>query len=58
MSIEEIEEKLIYDEYFEYDKKEYSPLDFNSWLLQKIVKTRIELRNLKQQEQWKILNNG
>lgn len=49
MSIEEIEEKLIYDEYFEYDKKEYSPLNFNSWLLEKMIKIRIELRNLKQQ---------
>ena len=51
MSREEIEEKLIYDEYLEYDKKEYSPLDFNSWLLEKTIKARIELRDLKQQEQ-------
>ncbi len=50
MSIEEIEEKLIYDEYFEYDKKEYSPLNFNSWLLEKMIEIRIELRKLKQQE--------
>jgi hypothetical protein len=51
MSREEIEEKLIYDEYFEYAKKEYSPLNFTSWLLEKTIKARIELRDLKQQEQ-------
>ena len=37
MTKEEIQENLIYDEYDEYSKREYAPMNFTEWLIKKLI---------------------
>ena len=48
--INKSEKHLIFDEYIQYAESLENPVDITEWILQKLIETRIELRNLKRQK--------
>jgi hypothetical protein len=48
--INKSEKHLIFHEYIQYAESLEKPLDITEWIVEKLIETRIELRNLKCQK--------